>query len=85
MYIKDNALTKEKFIRDYVAAQPQTVQKAVAAYEKYALEESARICNDGFPDSRFKGTYPAKYLKARKFIARVREWYEFNHGGSIRK
>ncbi len=72
---------KEKFIRDYVAAQTVRVQKAVDAYEAYALAEGARICNDGFPDTRFKGTYPAKYLKARKFIARVREWYEFNHAG----
>lgn len=78
--------SKEKFIRDYVAGQTQRVQNAVKAYEEYAKKEGARTCNDGFPDTRFKGTYPEKHLKARKFVARIREFYEFSHGrGSVGK
>lgn len=66
---------KEKFITDYIEKQEPRVVKAVQDYLDFAHEHGVRMCDDGFPDTRFKGTYEARHLKARKFIARIREYY----------
>ncbi len=65
----------------YVAKRIDTLkpkhQATIRGYIRYAKEQGARICNDGYPDARFKGTYKPEHAKARQYISRVRNAYKY--------
>lgn len=69
-------ISRERYIDKMVAKLPPVQQAQVADYRTFAVNMGARICNDGYPDTRFKGTYRAEDTKARKYVARVRDSYE---------
>lgn len=71
-------ISKQEFINEAVLLQPQHMQEKVYQYRKYALENGARECNDGFPDCNFKATFRDCDVAARKFVAKVRQEYDYN-------
>lgn len=72
-------ISKSEYIQDLLSKQPDHVQKIAAAYVKTAIDAGARLCNDGFPDTRFKCTYPQHFLKIRMWIDRCRKLYDYDY------
>ena len=44
-------------------------------YTRRMREAGVRICNDGYPDARFKETYNKNYEEIRQIIADIRTQY----------
>lgn len=61
------------FINNCIAMQSAKNVKYIMDYVNHAKENGARVCNDGYPDTRFKATYPPEFEKARRFISRCRQ------------
>jgi hypothetical protein len=68
--------SKEQYIESELKKLTPSLQSAVYSYVKFAVFHNARICNDGYPDTRFKATFDSKDLRARKAISKIREQYD---------
>ena len=67
------------FMKLYIKKQSPEVQAVVAEYLKYATENGARLCNDGYPDTRFKATYLTRHNKVRRYIDKLRVEYDIQY------
>ena len=69
-------LSKEEYIDKCVKTKSLHLQGVVLQYLIAARRAGARICNDGYPDCRFKGTFASEHVDARKFIGKLRIKYD---------
>ena len=72
-------MTCNEFINWCIEQQPVNIRAKITAYITYARKSGARICNDGFPDTRFKGTYSADHEKVRRYIGACRDHYRMQY------
>jgi len=71
-------LHRRDYIRLRIASLPSVELEEIIAYVEHCKNEGVRLCNDKFPDTRFKGTYPRKHQEARWTIDLIR--HEHKHG-----
>ena len=72
-------MNRNQFINWCIEQQSANTRRKIATYVIYARKCEARICNDGFPDTRFKGTYNADHEKVRRYISACRDHYDAQH------
>ncbi len=70
-------MSAESFVAKRIETLKPKHQAGVREYIRFAKENGARMCNDGYPDARFKGTYKPEHMKARQYISRVRNAYKY--------
>ena len=78
-------LTKQDFIWSQIETQPRECTIKALEFIQAAKDAGTRIGNDGFPDTRYSSTYPAKFERIRLFIAKCRETYERMHPAEAAK
>ena len=81
-------ISREEFIFKNLKKKNSTA--IAAGYIREARFNGGRICDDGYPDSRFKATYCLHFEEIRKLISRLRREYEYeypcdNHIRNIKK
>lgn len=72
-------ICKEDYLDMHIEQQPAYIRITINKYISHAIENGARIADDGYPDSRFKATYGNEFEYVRKLISRLRNAYNYEY------
>lgn len=75
MEINIDVISQAEYVSNYVAKTPEYLRRNVNIYRAHAKEHKVRMCNDGYPDARFKATFDDQFRPARMTISVAREKY----------
>lgn len=70
-----NVISQAEYVSNCIAKTPEYLRRNVSMYRAHAKEHGVRICNDGYPDARFKATFDDQFRPARMTISVAREKY----------
>ena len=66
-------ITCRSYILQQLDKAPEYLQNAAREYTTHTREMGGRICNDGYPDARFKCTYGMRWNPIRHFLSKQRQ------------
>lgn len=66
-------ISEEDFMLKAVNELPFIMQAKISCYITHVKLCGTRLCNDGFPDTRFKSTYRKTDKQAREAISKIRK------------
>lgn len=66
-------ISEEDFMLKAVNELPFIMQAKISCYLAHVKLCGTRLCNDGFPDTRFKSTYRETDKQARETISKIRK------------
>ena len=73
-----NFITPNMFINSRINKLHKSVRAHANDYTFHARAHGVRICNDGYPDARYKATYLREFEAIRQLIADLRREYEYH-------